>query len=345
MQETRKHFQDCPFGKPVDVLCGHCELRTSLWPAMCAHLNQSGMQKQAACKPEYRMAPPPRVEFVREVQQFQSPASPVAMTVREHSECAGPGEREWRPPAPLTLSPTRHTARSERLTQLQAILLHWGRKHPGRKGLRGAGAAMPIIPLEPAPGRGYRLPAAAAGSARDLAPASPDPRSPYSPPAAEEGAWVSTEPAGPPPVVGRVSPRVVQPPSLPPIEGATSLAPEYEALYNLSFPDSPLGVVEPPVDPLLTSGNAGLLGQALGGLETPPSTLSGHRKRAGPLETRDILEEAVTVARILQAPELSDILQSPMSAFSPPTVVPQVKPEPVEVVEIPDTLLGNVRHQ
>jgi len=95
---------------------------------------------------------------------------------------------------------------------------------------------MPIIPLEPAPGRGYRLPAAAAGSARDLAPASPDPRSPYSPPVAEESAWVSMEPAGPPPVVGRVSPRVVQPPSLPPIEGAMSLAPEYEALYKGRFP-------------------------------------------------------------------------------------------------------------
>jgi len=262
MQEARRHFQECPFGKPIDVLCGHCELRTSLWPAMCTHLNQSGMQRQVACKPEYRMAPPPRVEFARGVQPFQSPASPVAMTVLGHSECAGPGEREWRPPAPLTLSPTRQAARGERLAQLRAILLHWGRKHPGRTGLRGAGTTMPIIPLEPAPGRGYRLSAAAAGSARDLAPTSPDPRSPYSPPVIEEGAWAGTESTGPPPVVGRVSPRVIQQPLLPPTEGAMSLAPEYEALYSLSFPDSPLGVAEPPVDPLLPGGDAGRLGQA-----------------------------------------------------------------------------------
>jgi len=116
LQEARRHFQDCPFGKPIDVLCGQCELRTSLWPAMCAHLNQSGMQKQVACKPEYRMAPPPRVEFAQEVQPFQSPASPVAMTVLGHSECAGTGEREWKAPIPLTLShPDRqHVARAWR---------------------------------------------------------------------------------------------------------------------------------------------------------------------------------------------------------------------------------------
>jgi len=167
-------------------MCGHCELRTSLWPAMCAHLNQPGMQKQVACKPEYRMAPPQRVEFTPGIsrcshQPLQSPASPMAMTVLGHSECASPGEREWQTPVSLTLSPSRQEARSERLAQLRAILLHWERKHPGRTGLRGAGAMMPIIPLEPAPGRGYRLPAAA-GSARDMTPASPGPQDAYSPP-------------------------------------------------------------------------------------------------------------------------------------------------------------------
>jgi len=91
MQETRIHFQDCPFGKPIDVMCGHCELRTSLWPAMCAHLNQPGMQKQVACKPEYRMTLPQRVEFTQEIQPWQPPASPMAMTVLGHSECASPG--------------------------------------------------------------------------------------------------------------------------------------------------------------------------------------------------------------------------------------------------------------
>jgi len=231
MQEARIHFQDCPFGKPIDVMCGHCELRTSLWPAMCAHLNQPGMQKQVSCKPEYRMTLPQRVEFTPGIQPLQPPASPMAMTVLGHSECASPGEREWQTPVPLTLSPSRQEARSERLAQLRAILLHWERKHPGRTGLRGAGAMMPIIPLEPAPGRGYRLPAAAAGSARDLTPASPGPQDAYSPPLEEEGAWTGAGPAGPQPVVGRVSPRVIQQPLLQPTEvgeGAMSLAPEYE---------------------------------------------------------------------------------------------------------------------
>jgi len=43
------------------------------------------------------------------------------------------------------------------------------------------------------------------------------------------------------------------------------------------------------------------------------------------------------MSRILQEPGLTDILQRPVSAFSPPTSVPQVKPEPEEVVEIPDS--------
>jgi len=63
MQEARAHFQECTSGKSVDVMCGHCEMRTSLWSAMCAHLNQPGMQRQVACRPEYRMTPPQRVEF------------------------------------------------------------------------------------------------------------------------------------------------------------------------------------------------------------------------------------------------------------------------------------------
>jgi len=79
------------------------------------------------------------------------------------------------------------------------------------------------------------------------------------------------------------------------------------------------------------------LGLAAEQVETPPPTLSGSRKRTEPLRPCDILEEAATVARILQGPELTDILQSPMSAFSPPTVVPQVKSEPDEVIEIPDS--------
>ena len=116
-----------------------------------------------------------------------------------------------------------------------------------------------------------------------------------------------------------------------------SLAPEYEALFNLSFPGSPLGVAEPPVDPPLPGGDAGMLGQAPEGIETPPPTLSGRRKRAEPLQPCDILAEAVTVSRILQESGLADILQRPVSAFSPPSSAPQVKLEPAEVIEIPDS--------
>jgi len=132
----------------------------------------------------------------------------------------------------------------QRHAQLRSTLLHWGRKHPGRAGLRGAGEKVSTIPLEPARGRGYRLPAAAAGSARDLAPASPDPQEAYSPPLEVESPWTGAGPAGPQPVVGRVSPRVVKQPSLEPTdvgEGAMSLAPAYEGTYCLTFPESPLG--------------------------------------------------------------------------------------------------------
>jgi len=340
MQKARIHFQGCPFGKPIDVMCGHCELRTSLWPAMCAHLNQPGMQKQVACKAEYRMTPPQRVEFAHGMQPLQSPTSPMAMTMLEHSECASAGEREWQTPASLTLSPSRQKARSERLAQLRTILLHWERKHPGHTGLRGTGAMMPIIPLEPAPGRGYRLPAAAAGSARDLTPASPDPQVAYSPPLEEECAWAGAEPAGPQPVVGRVSPRVIQQPLLQPTEvgeGAMSLATAYEDTYCLALSESSLGVTGPQVVPFLPEMGLKTLGLAPENIETPPPTLSGRRKRTEPLQPCDILEEAATVARILQGSELTDMLQSPMSAFSPPTSVPQVKSEPEEVIEIPDS--------
>jgi len=83
------------------------------------------------------------------------------------------------------------------------------------------------------------------------------------------------------------SPRVIQQPSLQPTEvgeGAMSLAPEYEALYSLTFPDSPLGVAEPPVVPLLPEGSVRTLGLAPENLETPPPTFSGRRKRPEPLQ-------------------------------------------------------------
>jgi len=259
-----------------------------------------------------------------------------------------PGEREWKTPASLTLSPSRQEARSERRAQLRAILLHWERKHPGRTELRGVGEMMPIIPLEPAPGRGYRLTAAAAGSARDLVPASPDPQEAYSPPLEAEGPWTDAGPVGLQPVVGRVPPRVVQPPSSDPTDvggGAMSLATAYEGTYCLASPESSLGVAGPPVVPFLPEMGLETLGLAPENMETPPPTLSGRRKRTEPLQPCDILEEAATVARILQGSELTDMLQSPMSAFSPPPAVPQVKPEPEEVVRFPTAHLRNAHHR
>jgi len=51
-----------------------------------------------------------------------------------------------------------------------------------------------------------------------------------------------------------------------------------------------------------------------------------------------MIEEAATVACILREPDLADILQVPdLSLFSPSAPVPQVKQEPVEVIEVPDT--------
>ena len=194
--------------------------------------------------------------------------------------------------------------------------------------------------MEPAQSRGYRLPAAAAGSVRDVTPASPDLQEAYSPPLEAESTWTAGEPAGLQPVVGRVPPRVVQP-SVPESTDASreilSSTATYGDVYSLSLPESLLEAAGPPAISFIPEMSLETLGLAAEQLETPPPTLSGSRKRAEPLRTSDILEEAATVARILQGPELSDILQSPMSAFSPPTVVPQVKTEPDEVIEIPDS--------
>ena len=76
LQEARVHFRACPSGLAVDVLCGHCEMRTSSWPAMCEHLNKTGMQRQVACKPEYKMTLPPRPEFRQAPKLLQPLLSP-----------------------------------------------------------------------------------------------------------------------------------------------------------------------------------------------------------------------------------------------------------------------------
>jgi len=247
MQEARSHFLECTSGKAVDVMCGHCEMRTSLWSAMCAHLNQAGMQKQVACRPEYRMTPPPRVEFPQVTPLMQPPTSPPAVTVSSHSADVRVGVGGWRDPVPLTLSPSRQEARDQRHAQLRSTLRHWGRKHPSRTELRGAGREVPVIPLEPARGQGYRLPAAAAGSAEQLTPASPVPPDAYSPPGEVEGVWPDTGPTGLPPVVGRVSPRVVpQPPLEQTVEegGAVNMATMYQGPC-FGFLEDPMGMASP----------------------------------------------------------------------------------------------------
>ena len=190
LQEARAHFRACPSGSIVDVLCGRCEMRTSSWSAMCAHLNKAGMQKQAACKPEYRLNHPSRPEFRRTSQPLQPLALPRA-TVTTGQASVRRDLLAWRSPPQLTLSPSREEAGERRHAELRSILLHWNRKHPGRVGMRGVGQGLPSIPLDPMPSSGYRLSSAAAESARDLAPTSPDPEEAYEPPLEAEDQWTS----------------------------------------------------------------------------------------------------------------------------------------------------------
>ena len=186
---------------------------------------------------------PPRPEFRQVTRLLRPPTSPLAMTVMSQTGIR-PAYGEWRNPPLLTLSPSRKEARDQRHTQLRSTLLHWGRKHPGRTGLRGAEQSVPTIPLEPAPARGYRLPAAAAGGARNLAPTSPTREEAYSPPLEADDQWTSAGPVGSQPVVNRVSPLVAQQSSSEPTEvggGAVGLPPAYVDTYDLTFPGSRMG--------------------------------------------------------------------------------------------------------
>jgi len=216
LQEARGHFlRNCPSGLAVDALCGHCELRTSSWPAMCEHLNKAGMQKQAACKPEYKMTLPPRPEFRQAPKLRQPLVSPVVSAVAGQVR-VGHKSHKWRNPPELTLSPSREVARTTCRAELCSALRHWALKHPGRVEVRGAGHGPSDIPLESTPPRGYRLLSAGAGSARDLAPASPDPEEPYSPPQEQEIQWSGAGLMGRDPMVNRVSPLATpQLPSVP----------------------------------------------------------------------------------------------------------------------------------
>ena len=341
LQEARGHFlRNCPSGLLVDVLCGHCEMRTSSWPSMCEHLNKAGMQRQPACKPEYKMAPAARPEFRLAPQLRQSTASP-AVTAVVGQVRVGQKAHRWRSPPELTLSPSREVARTSRREELSSALRHWARKHPGKMGLRGAGHGPAVIPLESTPPRGYRLASAAAGSARDLAPASPDPEEAYSPPAEEDTPWPDGRFLGYDPLVNRVSPLATPPlPSLPTEsgEGAVGLAPAYVETYPLALPGSLVGEAGPPAVPPLFDEGRNTAGPApvCAGTLPPAPAESQSRERA--IRACDMIEEAATVACILREPDLADILQVPdLSLFSPSAPVPQVKQEPVEIIEVPDT--------
>jgi len=160
LQETRAHLKNCPQGLAVDVLCGHCKLRTSSWPTMCAHLNATGTQKEVACKPEYRLSHPPRPEFRRASLSLQPSALPMT-TVATGQASDRRKLQTRRSPPQLTLSPTREEARERRQVELRSALVDWNRKHPRRVGIRGPGQRLPDIPLEPVSTSGYRLPSAA----------------------------------------------------------------------------------------------------------------------------------------------------------------------------------------
>jgi len=121
LQEARAHFRACPSGLTVDVLCGHCEMHTSSWSAMCTHLNKAGMQM--SCKPEYRLNHPPRPEFRRTSQPLQPLALPMAMVATGQASVRQELQT-WRSPPQLTLSPSREEARERRHAELRSTLLH-----------------------------------------------------------------------------------------------------------------------------------------------------------------------------------------------------------------------------
>ena len=355
LQEARGHFlRTCPSSQLVDVLCGHCGLRTSSWPSMCQHLNQPGMQRQPPYKPEYRMAPPARPEFVTSPPPRRSTTSAAVTAVVGHR--MGSRDRRWRSPPALTLSPSREVARTSRRAELSAALRHWARKHPGKVGLHGVGHGPVTIPLESTRPQGYRMASAAAGSAKDLAPASPDPEEPYSPPAEDDTLWPEGL-LGNVPLVNRVSPLATPPCPLLPTGsgvGGVGLPPAYAEAYPLALPGSPAGEVGPPAVPF----EGGIMGQTAAFEEVPSSAPVDRHGGPWIMSVSDMLEEAATAARIIQEPELADILQVPsLSLFSPPMpappmpappmsaspmpappmLAPPVKPEPEEVIEVPDS--------
>ena len=184
------------------------------------------------------------------------------------------------------------------------------------------------------------MPSSAAGSARDLAPASPDPEEAYSPPALDDNPWRQEE-SFPSygPMVHRVSPLATPPCPLLPTEsgvGAAGLPPAYAEAYPLALPGSLMGETGPPAVPF--EGGRHSLSQAAACEEVLPSAPVESLGEPRVMTVSDMIEEAATAARILQEPELSDILNVPeLSLFSPAMPAPPVKPEPEEVIVVPDS--------
>jgi len=209
--------------------------------------------------------------------------------------------------------------------------------------VRRAGERVPDIPLEPVLACDGNLPSAAAGSERDLPPASPGPEGAYSPPLVAGEWWAGEEQRAKDrgPMVLRLSPLETPPFLSVPTgigEEAVGLAPAGVETPLLALPGSLMGMEVPSAVRLPTVESEGAVGLAPAGVETPPPILVGHPGRCKTVQLSDMIEEAATVACILQKPDLVDMLQGPgMSIFSPPAPASQVKPEPVEVVEIPDT--------
>jgi len=101
-------------------------------------------------------------------------------------------------------------------------------------------------------------------------------------------------------------------------------------------PREPNGETGPPAVPF--EGDRHSLGQAAACEGVPPSAPVGSHGGPRVMTVCDMIEEAATAARILQEPELADILHVPdLSLFSPPVPVPSLKPEPEEVIEVPDS--------
>ena len=171
LKEMRLHLGQCLGGCEIDLVCGHYEFRTTSWPAMCAHLNRAGMQKEAACLPVFRMSAP--------LQLFPVPLPSLTPTTLRDVSTAGrryQGQRGLSPEqltslrdeatrlrrgyrlTPCSQSRSRVSSRTKRSAALRSSLLE-RRSHvdvsrpPGEIDVVGkdvtAGGVRAVAPLRP----------------------------------------------------------------------------------------------------------------------------------------------------------------------------------------------------